>query len=83
MRKVVVLSVLTLFTGVSMIAQSVQSNEKAKVSKDKSQVEIKQVTKIDRAIIKPVQKLERTKVTQGAQPVKKEEEIKSIETNQK
>jgi hypothetical protein len=83
MKKVLILSVLSLFSGMSMQAQSSGSAEKKEITPSKSQTEIKQVTKINRVNVAPVVSLKNARISQQTQPVKKEEEVKSIETNQK
>ena len=80
MKKVFTLSLLSLFASVSIVAQSANtvSNSTAKQNS-----EITPVVKIDKSKIKPVVNVRQAELNNKVQPVKKEEEIKSIETKQK
>lgn len=79
MKKVFTLSILSLFASVSMVAQSTENPTSAELKK---QTEIIPVVKIDKSKISPVVKINK-EMNKTVQPVKKEEEIKSIETKQK
>lgn len=80
MRKVFTLSLLSLFASVSIVAQTLENSPNAK---PKMQTEITPVVKIDKTKINPVVKLKNENVNNNTQPLKKEEEVKSIETKQK
>ncbi len=79
MKKVFTLSLMSLLVSVSVVAQS---EVKPISEKTKSEAVIKPIIKVDKLKMKPI-KLENARINNATQPVKREEEVKSIETNQK
>lgn len=80
MKKVFTLSFLSLFASVAMVAQSSSAQSNAELKKE---TKVQPVVKVDKSKMKPVVKVKSVQLNNTVQPVKKEEETKSIETKQK